>query len=149
MEIKVISPDNGQPVTIEDWAKESDPKRAEFILITNDEGKIFKLYKSSLGRYSWDEAQEKVKEFGDGSYRCTSRKESIDLYDARFRGLDKALELIGGDPVRGCMWTCEEDPDPEYSQDNAFSFNGDSGIVNAGSKYSTYAVRALSALEKF
>jgi hypothetical protein len=108
----------------------------------------FKIKKNAMQKGTFAEAQKIAAAQGEG-WRCPNRHECIEIYNARFQGLDKALELIGGDPVRGCIWTCEEDPDPEFSQSNAFYFGGDSGHVNTGSKYYTYAVRALSALEKF
>lgn len=109
---------------------------------------LFKIKKNELKKRTFAQAQEIAAAQGEG-WRCPNRHECIEIYNARFQGLDKALELIGGDPVRGCIWTCEEDSDPEYSQDNAFVFGGNSGLVSTSSKSSSYAVRALSALEKF
>lgn len=109
---------------------------------------LFKIKKNELKKGTFAQAQKIAAAQGEG-WRCPSRHECIEIYNARFQGLDRVLELIGGDPVRSYMWTCEEDPDPEYSQYSAFYFGGYGGDVNTSNKSFTYAVRALSALEKF
>ena len=71
-----------------------------------------------------------------------------DRYDARFRGLDEAFKKIGGEPATTIGWTSEADPDPEYSSNGAFVYYGSTGYVSYGSKYSTGAVRPVSAFKK-
>ena len=70
------------------------------------------------------------------------------MYDARFRGLDEAFKKIGGEPATTIGWTSEADPDPEYSSNNAFVYYGGTGSVNNNYKYSTHAVRPVSAFKK-
>ena len=53
------------------------------------------------------------------TFRCPTRKECIDLYDARFQGLDEAVKLTGGDFCNrtdgNWFWTAERDADPRYA----------------------------------
>lgn len=70
------------------------------------------------------------------------------MYDARFRGLDEAFKKIGGEPATTIGWTSEADPDPEYNSNSAFFYYGSTGNVDSYSKYSTNAVRPVSAFKK-
>lgn len=70
------------------------------------------------------------------------------MYDARFRGLDEAFKKIGGEPATTIGWTSEADPDPEYNSNSAFIYGGYTGHVNGNNKYSTSAVRPVSAFKK-
>lgn len=133
MDIYVINPDNNNPVLVEEWKKENNPTRAEFVAI-RVEGGILILKKNRLpGSYTFEEAERAcagLSPIGDASFRCPTRKECIDIYDARFQGLDEALELVGGDPIRGLFWTCERDADPRYNVNNAWFFSGTYGYLS-------------------
>ena len=124
MKTYIVNPDNNKLVPIEDWRKDSDPTRAQLLAIETDDDHLLLLSKSYLpcGEVDWEEAQKACAEFKpmEGiTFRCPTRKECIDLYDARFQGLDKALELTGGNfahnPDGNWYWTAERDADPKYA----------------------------------
>ena len=81
-------------------------------------------------------------------FRCPTRHEAIEMYDARFRGLDEAFKKIGGEPATTIGWTSEADPDPECNSYSAFFYGGGTGGVGDGSKFYTLAVRPVSAFKK-
>ena len=101
MKTYIINPDNNKPVPIEDWRKDENPTRAQLLAVETDDGHLLVLSKSYLpGLHEFDEAQKTAAEFKplEGvTFRCPTRKECIDLYDARFQGLDEAVKLTGGD----------------------------------------------------
>lgn len=136
MKTYIINPDTNKPVSIEDWRKDEDPTRAEILLIETDTNKLL-MRKSYLpGEYTFDKAQQACAAFRpkgmDGiTFRCSTRKECIDIYDARhIGGLDEAIKLIGGDyATRGRYhWTCEKDVDQNYAY-NAWYSGGVSGFM--------------------
>lgn len=118
METFVINPDTHKPVSVAEWAKEKNPKRAELLLLKTEGYSLLIAKKMFVGEYDFDKAQEKAAEYKpkglEGlTFRCPTRKECVDIYDARFvAGLDEALKLVGGDAMSGTIWTCERDVDP-------------------------------------
>ena len=99
------------------------------------------------GGFNFEGAQKAAAEYRKG-FRCPTRHEAIEMYDARFRGLDEALKKIGGKPITTIGWTSEADPDPEYNSDYAFIYNGHTGNVSYNYKYYTSAVRPVSAFKE-
>jgi len=121
MKTYIINPDNNKLVSIEDWRKEADPTRAQLLAVETDDDHLLVINKSFLpGEYNFEEAQKAAAAFRPMEgivFRCPTRKECIDLYDARFHGLDEAVALTGGEfgkPGRW-FWTCERDADPNYA----------------------------------
>ena len=144
MKTYIINPDNNKLVSIEDWRKEADPTRAQLLAVETDDDHLLVINKSFLpGEYNFEEAQKAAAAFHPMEgivFRCPTRKECIDLYDARFHGLDEAVKLTGGEfgkPGRW-FWTCERDADPNYAT-NAWYFNSTNGAL--GSIYVNYAYR--------
>ena len=147
MNIHIINPDNGKPVTIDEWRKDKNPTRARIIAIDTDEGHTILMNKEYLpGKYNWEEAQKACGNFLPAElqstgviFRCPTRKERIDLYDARFQGLDEAVALIGGNFAQTyrAHWTCERVADPGYA-----CFSGGS----RGFAYGNYLFGTCSAL---
>lgn len=147
MKVYIINPDNGQPVAIEQWRKEADPTRAELLELEMDNGHALLLRKSYLpeGPYKFEDAQKacaeyRPKGFEVFTFRAPTRKECIDLYDARFTaGLDKAIDLVKGDFAHNdssnWLWTSERDSDPRYNTSYAWIFNGSSGSAGGGGFY--------------
>lgn len=144
MKTYIINPDTNKPVSIEDWRKDEDPTRAEILLIETDNYKLL-MRKSYLpGEHTFDEAQQACATFHpegmDGiTFRCPTRKECIDIYDARYiGGLDEAIKLIGGDyATRGRYhWTLEKDADPNYAGYAWFSL-GYFGFMSLGNMFNT------------
>lgn len=147
--IGIVNPDTNDIVSVEEWKQNANPQRAEFVAVF-DEALQFGLIVSknpSESEMKFDEAQQYAAGlmFRGKPCRCPSRTECAFLYDARFAGMDDALQLIGGKPFTEWAWTCEQDTDPECSQHYAFIFNGNSSYVNLNGKCSTYTVRPVSA----
>lgn len=136
MQIYIINPDTNKPVSIEDWRKEDDPTRAQLLAIETEDGRLLIMSKSYLpGEYTFEEAQKACASFHplDGiPFRAPSRRECIDIYDARFQGLDEAIELTGGDYAkRGRYhWTGDRDTDPNYDNIAWYSTGGIGYIGN-------------------
>ena len=145
MKTYIINPDNNKPVSIEDWRKDKNPIRAQLLAVETDDGHLLVLSKSYLpGLHEFDEAQKAAADFKplEGvTFRCPTRKDCIDLYDARFQGLDEAVKLTGGDFCNrtdgNWFWTAERDADPRYAY-YAWTFSG-----SGGSLYGTYVYSAI------
>ena len=134
MKTYIINPDNNKLVSIEDWRKEADPTRAQLLAVETDDDHLLVINKSFLpGEYNFEEAQKAAAAFRPMEgivFRCPTRKECIDLYDARFHGLDEAVALTGGQfgkPGRW-FWTCERDADPNFAS-GAWFFYGNGGYL--------------------
>lgn len=153
--IAIVNPDNGEIVPVDEWRKEQNPTRASVVCL-NIGGKVWlaiaKCNADGGKGHNFDEANDIAsKATFDGcdgaTFRLPTRHECIDIYDARFAGLDDAVSLIGGDPLTSWFWTRESDPDPECIAPNAFVFNGNSGELNNDNKYYSGTVRPVSAFE--
>lgn len=139
MKTYIINPDTQKPVSIEEWAKDADPTRAQLLLVDTGEKRMLVRKSFFPGEYNFKDAQEiaaAYKPFPESpfAFRCPTRKESLDLYDARFvGGLDKAVKLTGGnfccDPDDNWFWTCETDVDPRTNATNGWYFNGYGGAL--------------------
>lgn len=165
--IFIVNPANGGFVSIVDWCNTENPASAEFVAIVREDKSGIIIAKDPVKvdgeiNFKWGKAVELAKAFKPATdvaalavegFRRPDRREALDIYDARFQGLDEALSLIGGTPLyegdARWMWTEDEDPDPESNSNNAFFFNGYRGSVNNNSKYGTYTVRPVSAFLPF
>ena len=153
MKTYIINPDNNKPVPIEDWRKDENPTRAQLMAVETDDGHLLVLSKSYLpGLHEFDEAQKAAADFNplEGvTFRCPTRKECIDLYDARFQGLDEAIKLTGGDFCNrtdgNWFWTAERDADPRYANYawNFYSTNGALNPINVNNADRCQAVTLL------
>lgn len=133
--------------TIDEWMQRAHPETARTVVLVTDSGMLEIAKKDLPGLFNFEDAQKAAAEYSEG-FRCPTRHEIIEMYDARFRGLDEAFEKIGGKPVTTIGWTSEADPDPEYISNFAFFYNGIAGRVISHSKYYTCAVRPVSAFKK-
>ena len=140
IDIKIINPDTNALVSVEDWRKEADPTRAEWIVITTDELKPFKLHKK-LAAYGKALSFKDALEAGN----TLTRAQGLALYNAKYNGLREALELIDGDPIRGWVWTCEAVDDPQYNAAYAWLVTLDYGYVGDNTKTNGFQVRLVSA----
>ena len=142
LSIQIIDPDTKAPVSLEDWKKESDPTRAEWILIETDELKPFLLHKKLAdgGRsFTFDEALK--------ADNILTRAQGLALYEARYAAnINDILDLIGGDRLRGWIWTCEDDSDPQFSAPYAWGVALDDGYVDDYAKANGCQIRLVSAL---
>lgn len=140
LSIQIINPDTNAPVSVEDWKKESDPTRAEWVLIITDELKPFKLHKK-LACEGKSVSFNKALKAGN----TLTRAQGLAVYNAIYNGLKEALNLIGGDPLRSWVWTCEADDDPQYSAPTAWYVGLYDGHVYLHTKTNGHQVRLVSA----
>ena len=127
--------------------KREDPTTAQTVVLVTDFG-MLEIAKEDLpGGFNFEGAQKAAAEYRKG-FRCPTRHEAIEMYDARFRGLDEAFKKIGGEPATTIGWTSEADPDPEYNSSIAVIYSGLTGCVGYGNEYGTRAVRPVSAFKK-
>ena len=154
MKTYIINPDTQKPVSIEEWAKDADPTRAQLLLVDTGEKRIL-VRKAFLpeGEVDFDRAQElcaAYRPFPESpfTFRAPTRKECVDLYDARFLGgLDEAVRLTGGDYGRKgkWFWTCERDADPDFAGVAWYS-SGSSGGLYGGNLYGAYLALPVALL---
>ena len=108
--IFIVSPVSGKLRTAEEWKKEGgkNVKKAEYIVIVPGDGSHpFLICKKTLGEFPWKEAVEKVGDFFMGDtegnvvkgFTLPTRKQFIDIREARACGLEQVLEMIGGDKL--------------------------------------------------
>ena len=126
-------------IPVDEWVKREYPTTAQTVVLVTDFG-MLEIAKEDLpGGFNFEGAQKAAAEYRKG-FRCPTRHEAIEMYDARFRGLDEAFKKIG--------WTSEADPDPEYNSYYAFIYSGGTGNVSNNGKCNTLAVRPVSAFKK-
>ena len=141
MKTYVINPDTQKPVSLEEWAKDADPTRAELLLVDTGEKRMLVRKSFFPGEHNFKDAQEiaaAYKPFPESpfAFRCPTRKESLGLVQsARFvGGLDKAVKLTGGnfccDPDDNWFWTCEMDVDPRSNASGGWFFIGTHGTLS-------------------
>lgn len=137
-------------IPVNEWVEREDPTTAQTVVLVTDFG-MLEIAKEDLpGEFNFEGAQKAAAEYRKG-FRCPTRHEAIEMYDARFRGLDEAFKKIGGEPATTVGWTCEADPDPECLSNGGFIYGGVGGSVSNSiyyGKYSTNAVRPVSAFKE-
>lgn len=137
-----IPDENRELHPLDEWMKRKDPTTAQTVVLVTDFG-MLEIAKEDLpGEFNFEGAQKAAAEYREG-FRCPTRYEVIAIYDARFRGLDEALEKIGGKPATTIGWTSEADPDPKYNSNIAFAYIGYTCSVNNIHKYNEGAVRPV------
>lgn len=142
-----IPDENRKLHPLDEWTKREDPTTAQTVVLVTDSG-MLEIAKEDLPiEFNFKVAQKAAAKYRKG-FRCATRHEAIEMYDARFRGLDEAFEKIGGKPAINIYWTSEADPDPENNSNLAFFYGGYAGLVYYNSKYGTLAVRPVSAFKK-
>lgn len=134
-------------IPVDEWVKREDPTTAQTVVLVTDFGMLEIAKKDLPGGFNFGGAQKAAAEYRKG-FRCPTRHEAIEMYDARFRGLDEAFKNIGGKPATTIGWTSEADPDPECISNIAFVYGGNAGDVGNNFKCSTHAVRPVSAFKK-
>lgn len=142
-----IPDENRKLHPLDEWTKREDPTTAQTVVLVTDSGTLEIAKKDLPGEFNFEGAQKAAAEYREG-FRCATRHETIEMYDARFRGLDEAFEKIGGKPATNIYWTSEADPDPEYNSNLAFIYYGNTGDMSYDYKCSTSAVRPVSAFKK-
>lgn len=150
MKTYIINPDTNQGVTLEAWAKEAEPKRAQFVALQLDGGGFLIISKkpseTTMNAPDAQKCAEKTIIMGAPG-RCPKRKEAIDIYDARFLArLDEAIDLIGGRTISYRYWTCEKDADPAYA-DSFWCAYGSYGFAGSNSLCSSFLALPLLLLD--
>ena len=106
--IFIVEPETGKLLTAEEWKnKAEDVTKAEFVVIVPGDGsQAFAIAKKTVGSFPWKKAKEKVAALSDtlnnepfAEWGLPTRKQWIDIREARACGLDQVLELIGGDEL--------------------------------------------------
>lgn len=148
MKIFIENPDDLSLVTVEEWKKSPDPTIAQFIILMTYEKDGIRIHKNiCAGIHEFKEAQAeaaKVLAPNGKAMRNPTRRECLDIYDARFQGLDEVMELIEGDKLNnGWIWTCEEDPDHKLCEDYAFTFRCKGGDLLIELKYRKHTIRPV------
>lgn len=150
MKTYIINPDTNQGVTLEAWAKEAEPKRAQLVALQLDGGGFLIISKKpSETTMNAPDAQKYAENtiIMGAPGRCPKRKEAIDIYDARFLArLDEAIDLIGGRTISYRYWTCEKDADPDY----AYYFwcaSGGSGYAYSYNLFNSFLALPLLLLD--
>lgn len=134
-------------VPIDEWVKRDDPTTEQTVVLITDHCSIEIAKEDLPGGFNFEDAQKAAAEYREG-FRSPTRHEVIEMYDARFRGLDEAFRKIGGKPIDdGWRWTSEADPDPEYNSNIAFVYYGGSGNVISNGKCNSFAVRPVSTFK--
>lgn len=135
-------------IPVDEWAKRDDPTTAQTVVLVADFGALEIAKEDLSGEFNFEGAQKAAAEYREG-FRCPTRHEAIEMYDARFRGLDEAFRKIDGKPIDdGWHWTSEADPDPECNSYLAFFYDGHAGSVHSIGKYGTNPVRSVSAFKE-
>lgn len=139
----IYIPDDLQKLfTVDEWMQRAHPETARTVVLVTDSG-MLEIAKKDLGNeFTFDAAQKAAADYGDG-FRCAMRHEAIEIYDARFRGLDEVFERIGGKSTTNVYWASVADPDPECNSGYAFCYSGSTGNMCYNYKYRTYAVRPV------
>lgn len=159
MTIYIIDPRNGHLCTIDQWRKEPDPTIAELVCITGGIAGPIAIHKYIISdgnfgpkRFTWDEARRLVERYRISSkvlndnvapFSLPTRHDCIDIYDARFCGLDESLELIGGDPFSdGLIWTGDE-----AGFRTVYIFDGFYGKIDRDAKDYKHRVRPVVGID--
>lgn len=104
----IVDPLTGKLLTAEEWKnKAEDMKQAQFVVIVPGDGSpAFAIAKETLGEFPWKEAKEKAAALSDtlnsepfAEWGLPTRKQWVDIREARSCGLDQVLKLIGGDKL--------------------------------------------------
>ena len=128
--------------TVDEWMQRAHPKTARTVVLVTDSGMLEIAKKDLRDEFDFEDAQKAAAKYGDG-FRCATRHEAIEMYDARFRGLDEAFKKIGGKPATGVYWTSETSSNPEYGSRFAFVYNGYTGGMANGHTFHITAVRPV------
>ena len=142
-----IPDENRELHLLDEWMKREDPTTAQTVVLVTDSGTLEIAKEYLPGKFNFEGAQKAAAEYCEG-FRCPTRHEAIEMYDARFRGLDEAFKKIGGEPATTIGWTSDPDPAPECNSYYAFIYGGNSGYVLGSYKYNANAVRPVSAFKK-
>ena len=149
MKVFIVNPSNASLVPVEDWKRVEDPKAANLVAISYDNGNILYISKNrSKKEMPWPDAMKYAEGFKSPevslSFRAPTRRESLDMADAKDLGIMDALELIGGNALdSGGYWTCERISHwlaARCNVDSAWFYLGYNGYIDHGNFYRGFTV---------
>lgn len=107
--IFIVEPTTGNLLTAEEWKKQAEDVKTAFeiVIVPGDGSQAFLITKKTICEAPWKKAREAVQAFkvttkGEvihEGFDLPTRKQWIDIREARACGLDQVLELIGGDTL--------------------------------------------------
>ena len=149
MKVFIVSPTDAALVPVEEWKNAADPKAARLIAIKYDNGAILYISKErSKKEMPWPDAMEYTEKFTspeiDLPFRAPTRREALDMADAKDLGIMEALELVGGDALdSGGYWTSERVSHwlaARCNTDYAWIYYGSNGYIYNDLFYSGFTV---------
>lgn len=149
LRISIVNPANGALVAVDEWAKEKYPKAARLIAISYDNGNVLYISKNrSEEDMGWPQAMEYAEGFKvpeiNIPFRAPTRREALDMADAKDCGIMEALELIGGNALdSGGYWTCEKVSNwlaARFYTAHAWYYYGGNGYIYSGNFYNGFTV---------
>lgn len=149
MKVYIVNPSTHKLTTVEEWAKEKDPKAARLVAIAYENGNVLYISKNKAEKdMAWPEAMKYAEAFTTPEinipFRAPSRREALDMTDAKDLGIMEALDLIGGNALSpDWYWTNEKISHwlaARYDADNAWFYNGDNGRISSGSFCNAFTV---------
>ena len=113
MKVYIVNSSTHKLTTVEEWAKEKDPKAARLVAIAYENGNVLYISKNKAEKdMEWPEAMKYAEAFTTPEinipFRAPSRREALDMTDAKDLGIMEALDLIGGNALSpDWYWTNE------------------------------------------
>lgn len=167
--IFIVEPKTGKLLTAEEWKNTAEDMKTavEIVIVPCDGSQAFLITKKTICKATWKKAREAAQQFtvsnnGEVVHRgfdLPTRKQWIDIREARSCGLEQVLKLIGGDELlmdlrRGeWFWTSEvwvqagtsaEDYEREKENANfAWCSGGDIGFCCGSNLYLSFLALPL------
>ena len=149
MKVYIVNPSTHKLTTVEEWAKEKDPKAARLVAIAYENGNVLYISKNKAEKdMEWPEAMKYAEAFTTPEinipFRAPSRREALDMTDAKDLGIMEALDLIGGNALSpDWYWTNERISHwlaARYYADNAWFYYGNNGYISYSYFYNAFTV---------
>ena len=103
----IVDPETGKLLTAREWKDKAgdNVKSAKMVAIVPEDGTPFAFPVAVFGNRPWGEAMKLAEGYkaphaidgSDGTFTLATRKQWIDIRDARSAGLEQLLEMIGAD----------------------------------------------------
>lgn len=104
--IFIVEPMTGNLLTAEEWKKQAEDVKTAFeiVIVPGDGSQAFLITKKTICSAPWKKAREATQQFTVSNrgevvhkgFDLPTRKQWIDIREARSCGLDQVLELVGG-----------------------------------------------------
>lgn len=158
--VRILNPDDGSLVEVDAWKKDPNPQRAEAVVITRTQtadalivGKTFTTQKYNFGEAQATAAHIRIKGMPLAEFRCPTRHEVLDIFDAAEYGFDAAMSLIAGqnDWYSAFGWTCERLSGrwaDRIGDNHAWMFYGCSGTLYDGYDNMLLRVGAVAKIKE-